>query len=76
MSTYLEAIDGEKTAENALLETRAQHDHIVLLIHVRSISMSLKTGFRVYEMRRWECDLIAMREDQNNPTSKEPNLRP
>jgi hypothetical protein len=30
---YLEAVDGEEAAEDALLEPRAEHDHIVLLIH-------------------------------------------
>ena len=29
----LEAIDGEEAAEDALLEARAEHDHVVLLIH-------------------------------------------
>ncbi len=30
---YLEAVDGEEAAEDALLEARPQHDHVVLLIH-------------------------------------------
>jgi hypothetical protein len=30
---HLEAVDGEEAAEDALLESRAEHDHIVLLIH-------------------------------------------
>ena len=30
---HLEAVDGEEAAEDALLEPRAQHDHVVLLIH-------------------------------------------
>ena len=30
---HLEAVDGEEPAEDALLESRAQHDHVVLLIH-------------------------------------------
>jgi hypothetical protein len=30
---YLEAINGEKTAEDAFLETRTQHYHIILFIH-------------------------------------------
>ena len=30
---HLEAVDGEEPAEDALLEPRAQHDHVVLLIH-------------------------------------------
>ena len=29
----LEAIDGEKAAEDALLEPRPQHDHVVLHVH-------------------------------------------
>ena len=29
----LEAVDGEEAAEDALLEPRAQHDHVVLLVH-------------------------------------------
>ena len=32
-SAHLEAVDGEETAEDALLEPRAQNDHVVLLIH-------------------------------------------
>jgi hypothetical protein len=31
--TYLEAVDGEEAAEDALLEPRAQHDHVVLHVH-------------------------------------------
>jgi hypothetical protein len=29
----LEAVDGEEAAEDALLEPRAEHDHVVLLVH-------------------------------------------
>jgi len=29
----LEAVDGEEAAEDTLLEPRAEHDHVVLLIH-------------------------------------------
>ena len=32
---HLEAIDGEEAADDALLEPRPQHDHVVLLIHRR-----------------------------------------
>jgi hypothetical protein len=31
--TYLEAVDGEEAAEDALLEPRAQHDDVVLHVH-------------------------------------------
>ena len=30
---YLEAVDREEAAEDALLEPRAQHDHVVLHVH-------------------------------------------
>jgi hypothetical protein len=30
---HLEAVDGEEAAEDALLEARPEHDHVVLLIH-------------------------------------------
>ena len=30
---HLEAVDGEEAAEDALLEPRAQDDHVVLLVH-------------------------------------------
>jgi hypothetical protein len=30
---HLESIDGEEAAEDALLETRSQHDHVVLHVH-------------------------------------------
>ena len=32
-AAHLEAVDGEEAAEDALLEPRAEHDHVVLLIH-------------------------------------------
>jgi hypothetical protein len=31
--TYLEAVDGEEAAEDALLEPRPQHDDVVLDVH-------------------------------------------
>jgi hypothetical protein len=30
---HLEAVNGEEATEDALLEPRAQHDHVVLLVH-------------------------------------------
>lgn len=48
----LEVIDGEKTTENALIETRAQHVHIVLCIHVQSILILSKAWFRVSKMTK------------------------
>ena len=33
VGAHLEAVDGEEAAEDALLEPRAQNDHVVLLVH-------------------------------------------
>jgi hypothetical protein len=33
VGAHLEAVDREETAEDALLEPRAQNDHVVLLVH-------------------------------------------
>lgn len=37
----LKSIDGEKTTENAFLEARPQHDHIVLFIHFDSCKLTI-----------------------------------
>jgi len=39
-SCNLEAIDGEEAADDALLEPRPQHDHVVLLIHPAGVVLS------------------------------------
>lgn len=41
---HLEAVDGEEAAEDALLEPRAQHDDIVLLIHGCGGAASRRAG--------------------------------
>ena len=37
----LEAVDGEEAADDAFLEPRPQHDHVVLLIHLAAMGRSI-----------------------------------
>jgi hypothetical protein len=63
---HLEAIDGEETAKNALLETSAENYHIVLFIHGRIRSLKReKRGELTKERREWIVGEVMKMQGKN-----------
>lgn len=60
IARYLEAIDGEKAADNALLEAGAEDDDVVFFIHIGCLAMDQSTDRDWIQLPRF---VIAENED-------------